>query len=792
MMAQVRKSRKAFGLVRRVLSSASGDSVATLNGRLDVPFCADTGSDENIISLKTIKDLQALDPTVDVEDLATPWKGCAVDDQPVYAKQVAKLRVQLHTKAGRVNLPGLQSCYVINSSDDFIISRGALESIGIDMNRLLEQVAEHQSLEDGDDVGESDEGDDITFGVEIRHVRGNLAELDREDRAAAEDLVQDAIVELKKSSEDDEKEIATLWKVVLEAANGGVWRAKFRGTDEPADVPAMRIKLKPNYSLTVAKSARPTRSKRSFLKRLADSLKATALFLRTPRLLKASGEWTQEELLLYYRLTIDYRTINSMTVAMAGAMPFQFMVLESVRDAKFLGIFDLTKGFWQLPLAKDSQEILSFMLAFRVMTPTRVMQGHCDSASFFQNTMTECLRPLLYKHCLVWIDDILVWANSLADYVDVLRQLFAICEKHRLRLNPAKSTLLCHEIKWCGRIIDGNGVRQDPERMEALCNIPYPTDAGQLQQFICAVNWVRDSLIGFAQAVHPLQKRLTQALEGKKRRKRIASSIAINLTDEEKSSWNDVKDLLRSSVQLCHPDESATMCLFTDASKDGWSIVVTQVREFDEEIPVHEQQHEMLVCQSGMFDKTQMNWSVIEKEGYPIARACDSLKYLLLRPLGFRMYCDHKNLIHVFAPNAELKTHTRDKLLRWADIISQYRYEIEHIDGVHNLWADLMSRRGQPAPMKSHVNRLRVDEPPCFAETSISRRTSRRYARALKQWTKRRKRQSHNFVYKPPQAKFRPLDDPEFIWPDTDSIIDAQQRHTAPRTAILHDDGKLY
>ncbi|CAK4071592.1 unnamed protein product [Aphanomyces euteiches] len=287
-MAQVRKSRKAFGLVRRVLSSASGDSVATLNGRLDVPFCADTGSDENIISLKTIKDLQALDPTVDVEDLATPWKGCAVDDQPVYAKQVAKLRVQLHTKAGRVNLPGLQSCYVINSSDDFIISRGALESIGIDMNRLLEQVAEHQSLEDGDDVGESDEGDDITFGVEIRHVRGNLAELDREDRAAAEDLVQDAIVELKKSSEDDEKEIATLWKVVLEAANGGVWRAKFRGTDEPADVPAMRIKLKPNYSLTVAKSARPTRSKRSFLKRLADSLKATALFLRTPRVRSAA------------------------------------------------------------------------------------------------------------------------------------------------------------------------------------------------------------------------------------------------------------------------------------------------------------------------------------------------------------------------------------------------------------------------------------------------------------------------------------------------------------------------
>ncbi len=99
-----------------------------------------------------------------------------------------------------------------------------------------------------------------------------------------------------------------------------------------------------------------------------------------------------------------------------------------------------------------------------------------------------------------------------------------------------------------------------------------------------------------------------------------------------------------------------------------------------------------------MFDKTQVNWSVIEKEGYPIARACDTLKYLLLRPKGFLMYCDHKNLIRVFAPDAELKAHTREKLIRWADMIGQYRYVIEHIEGVHNLWADLMSRWGSQSP----------------------------------------------------------------------------------------------
>ncbi|KAF0709973.1 hypothetical protein AaE_012710 [Aphanomyces astaci] len=90
------------------------------------------------------------------------------------------------------------------------------------------------------------------------------------------------------------------------------------------------------------------------------------------------------------------------------------------------------------------------------------------------------------------------------------------------------------------------------------------------------------------------------------------------------------------------------MCLFTDASAYGWSIVVTQVHNYGDDTPIQNQQHQLLVCQSGMLDKTQVNWSVIEKEGYPIARACDTLKYLLLPPKGFLMYSDHKNLIRVF------------------------------------------------------------------------------------------------------------------------------------------------
>ncbi|KAF0746464.1 hypothetical protein AaE_008116 [Aphanomyces astaci] len=47
-------------------------------------------------------------------------------------------------------------------------------------------------------------------------------------------------------------------------------------------------------------------------------------------------------------------------------------------------------------------------------------------------------------------------------------------------------------------------------------------------------------------------------------------------------------------------------------------------------------------------------------------------------------------------------------------------------------------------------------------------------------------------VYKPPKAKIRPLDDTDFIWPDMESIIQAQKAVEAPSTAVMQDNGVLY
>ncbi|KAE8903142.1 hypothetical protein PF003_g12674 [Phytophthora fragariae] len=251
---------------------------------------------------------------------------------------------------------------------------------------------------------------------------------------------------------------------------------------------------------------------------------------------------------------------------------------------------------------------------------------------------------------------------------------------------------------------------------------------------------MRDSLISYAGHVQTLQKRLDVTLGNGKRTKRAANKLPVTFTDAEKAAFDQVKDCLASAAMLAHPSPDGVLSVFTDASDTAWSVIVTDVEKWQSDKPVADQTHRLLHCLTGTFSGSQENWSVIEKEAFAIVAACDKLPHLLLRPAGFRLFCDHRNLIHAFAPDTTVKEHIRGKLLRWAMRLGEFRYEIHHIAGADNVWADMVSRWARMP-----------------ATTSLRRVTTRD------------QQQQDRLL-------LRPLDDDDFVWPNLDTIAAAQRK----------------
>ena len=267
------------------------------------------------------------------------------------------------------------------------------------------------------------------------------------------------------------------------------------------------------------------------------------------------------------------------------------------------------------------------------------------------------------------------------------------------------------EVKWCGRIISKEGIRFDPRSRDVLLQLSRPVTGGDLQQFLCALGWMRSSIPQFAKLVVPLQKLLESVYKKadgrtKQKAKRVPLSI-IGWGQEEESCFEKVKHELQNSCTLAHLDNEKQLCLFTDASDQYWASVLTQIPPEDVQLEPQEQRHQPLAFHSGCFVRAGANWTTPEKEAFAIVESCIRLQHYLTRPNSFLLFTDHKNLTFIYNPyssTGSMARHVAAKVQRWAMTLSSYNFEIEHIPGDDNVWADLMTRWG--APVQASGGRL--------------------------------------------------------------------------------------
>ena len=177
--------------------------------------------------------------------------------------------------------------------------------------------------------------------------------------------------------------------------------------------------------------------------------------------------------------------------------------------------------------------------------------------------------------------------------------------------------------------------------------MPAPVTGQDLQQWVCALNWMRQSLPKFNELIVGLDDLLQSVC--KKAGSNKSSQLAkhqladVGWNDTHMASFVATKDALHQMVTLAHPDPDKAFCLFPDASHRSWGSVLTQIPRSQEDLPVVDQDHEPLAFISGAFKGASLRWSTVEKEGYAIVASFKRMDGLLQRPGGFTICTDHRN-----------------------------------------------------------------------------------------------------------------------------------------------------
>lgn len=101
--------------------------------------------------------------------------------------------------------------------------------------------------------------------------------------------------------------------------------------------------------------------------------------------------------------------------------------------------------------------------------------GLKNAGATFQGVMDIAFAKEIHDFLVIYLDDLTVFSKSDQQHLDHLRQLFLICKKYGISLNPKKSLFSLEEGKRLGHIISKDGIKIDPDIIEAilvLCGFP--------------------------------------------------------------------------------------------------------------------------------------------------------------------------------------------------------------------------------------------------------------------------------------------------------------------------------
>jgi RNase H-like domain found in reverse transcriptase/Reverse transcriptase (RNA-dependent DNA polymerase) len=384
---------------------------------------------------------------------------------------------------------------------------------------------------------------------------------------------------------------------------------------------------------------------------------------------------------------------------MESSMPHLESMFQSVQGSRCFAKIDLCHAYWQLALAVESQEIFSIQSPAGIYTPTRLFQGSTDAGNYFQRaTQPLVLEQAALRHRLLQrLGGFLVHAQTEDELLQALHAFFTVCRTYGLKVHALKTELFSTRATFCGRIFDKDGTRFHPSKFEALQSMQRPELACDLVQFTCVVNWMRTSILNYAEIAAPLLGLLEDCyaeVGGRTKKKLRQLSLIPKWGPAHQRSFDQPKQYLADQTKLAFPKPDYDICLCTDASETHWSGVLTQVRKTDRHLPIEEPRHEPIGFLSGSFRGPLASWAIVEKEAYSIVESMIRFEHVV----GGRhvsLYTDHSDLIYIFDPygqNPGIARHTASKLMRWAVKLSSFRYTIEAIAGDANKFADLLAR----------------------------------------------------------------------------------------------------
>lgn len=395
------------------------------------------------------------------------------------------------------------------------------------------------------------------------------------------------------------------------------------------------------------------------------------------------------------RLCVDYKKLNAVTIRNSYPLPLIPDIIERVKGAKFFTKLDLRSAYNLIRIREGDEYKTAFRTKYGHFEYLVMPFGLRNAPATFQAFINSVLRPFLEKFVILYLDDILIFSDSLENHIKHVRLVLKKLLDNNLFAKLKKCEFHQPKVEFLGHILSGQGISTDPKKIKSVEEWPTPTCVKDVQRFIGLCNFYRRFVKDFATIAKPLHN--------------LTKKDSKFIWDEKcNNSFLALKKSLTSSPTLLHPDPSKPFIVECDASNYAIGAILSQR---DDENKLHP-----VAYYSRSLNNAELNYPITEKELLAIKAAFSTWRHLLLgAKYQITVFTDHKNLLYTLGGKVG-----NQRQHRWHLFFQAYNFQLIYRQGRKNGKPDSLSRRPDyekniPEPLPEHILDIKnVSSTPCY------------------------------------------------------------------------------
>jgi hypothetical protein len=391
------------------------------------------------------------------------------------------------------------------------------------------------------------------------------------------------------------------------------------------------------------------------------------------------------------RLCIDYRLLNDLTIKDTTPLPTiaDLLAIVGSKKATYFSVLDLKSGYHQIPMAAEDIHKTAFKTRYGLFEFLVMPFGLTNAPATFSRVMNSLLMPFLDQFVVAYLDDILVFSETLEQHEAHLRQVLGVLENNGMSLNLDKCKLFQTEVTFLNYRLKGGTVTVVPAYVEAVRQFVTspPSDKTGVRRFLGVVNFYRQFIAQFADIAEPLIA-LTRG------------RVKFAWTTPCQRAVEALVDRLSTGPILRLPEDKPYL-VYTDASDVAIGACLMQ-RDALSRKPMP------IAYFSRTLQGAERRYAAFDRELLAVLHAIEHFRPHLESRSDTVVFTDHKPLVE--AIRAKDLT-TNDRHARWISRITSFRVTVAYIPGEENRVADLLSR-----PPDTFVRLAPPGPPPAPAE----------------------------------------------------------------------------